>query len=240
MTSIQLETNIRFISETAVTIYVGQEISEENHEKVKALSTKLENDPFQGLIEVVPGFYSVTVHFDPLLVMRVKQQGETTSDYIRSFLTDSVKTIDLNKKIPVREIEIPVVYGGQYGPDLLEVAQFHQLTEEEVINLHSSKSYLVYMLGFAPGFPYLGGLSSKLTTPRRKKPRLRIKQGSVGIGGEQTGIYPIESPGGWQIIGQTPTSLFSPINHSPCLLQAGDRIRFKPITEEEFLLLKED
>jgi inhibitor of KinA len=139
-----------------------------------------------------------------------------------------------------RNIVIPVCYGGEFGPDLKEVAQYHGLTEEEVIHIHSHGEYKVYMIGFVPGFAYLGGLSPKIATPRRTTPRTMIPTGSVGIAGGQTGIYPLATPGGWQIIGRTPLSLFRPNHRQPSLLRAGDIVRFQPITEKEYRMWRND
>lgn len=130
--------------------------------------------------------------------------------------------------------EIPVCYGGELGPDLPEVAAAHGLSEEEVVEIHASADYLVYMLGFAPGFAYLGGLPKRIATPRRRTPRLSIPAGTVGIAGDQTGVYPIATPGGWQLIGRTPDPLFLPDAMPPALLRAGDIVRFRPISRAEF------
>lgn len=142
-------------------------------------------------------------------------------------------------KVEPTIVEIPVCYGGEYGPDLAHVAAHNGLTEQEVITLHSGGDYLVYTLGFAPGFPYLGGLSEQLATPRRDTPRVRIPAGSVGIAGVQTGIYPLETPGGWQLIGRTPISLFRPHRQPPTLLSSGNRLVFRPISEQEYIQLYE-
>ncbi|WP_411349908.1 5-oxoprolinase subunit PxpB [Paenibacillus sp. WLX2291] len=142
-------------------------------------------------------------------------------------------------KVEHTVVEIPVCYGGDYGPDLAHVAAHNGLTEQEVIALHSGGDYLVYTLGFAPGFPYLGGLSKQLATPRRDTPRVRIPAGSVGIAGMQTGIYPLETPGGWQLIGRTPLSLFRPHRQPPALLSSGNRLVFRPISEQQYVELYE-
>ena len=134
--------------------------------------------------------------------------------------------------------EIPVVYGGTYGPDLSAIAEHAGISEEEVIRIHSSKDYLIYMLGFLPGFTYLGGLDEKIHTPRLASPRVRIPAGSVGIGGSQTGIYPMDSPGGWQLMGMTPVKTYDPERETPILVESGDYIRFVPVTEEEYLEIK--
>lgn len=138
-----------------------------------------------------------------------------------------------------RIFEIPVCYGGEYGPDIANIAEHAGLTEEEVIRIHSSKDYLIYMLGFLPGFTYLGGLDERLHTPRLANPRIRISAGSVGIGGSQTGIYPLDSPGGWQLMGMTPVKTYDPDREVPILVEAGDYIRFVPVDEEEYLRIKD-
>ena len=137
-----------------------------------------------------------------------------------------------------RIFEIPVCYGGEYGPDLQNIADLAGLTPEEVIKIHSSEDYLIYMLGFLPGFSYLGGLDERIHTPRLANPRIRIPAGSVGIGGSQTGIYPLDSPGGWQLLGMTPVKTYDPGREVPILFEAGDYIRFVPVTEEEYLKIK--
>jgi inhibitor of KinA len=136
-------------------------------------------------------------------------------------------------------VEIPVLYGGEYGPDLEYVASFHKISAEEVIQIHTESECLVYMIGFAPGFPFMGGMDERIATPRRESPRTAIVPGSVGIAGKQTGIYSLETPGGWQIIGRTPLELFRPDLNPPTLLKAGDRIKFFPISPEEFNTFKE-
>lgn len=135
---------------------------------------------------------------------------------------------------PSRTVVIPVCYGGEFGPDLEEVARFHGMTEDEVIAIHAQGRYRVYMIGFAPGFAYLGGLSPEIATPRRATPRTHVPAGSVGIAGNQTGVYPLATPGGWQIIGRTPLALFRPHHEEPSLLRAGDIVQFCPITEEQY------
>ena len=142
-------------------------------------------------------------------------------------------------RLDSREYTIPVVYGGEYGPDLEYVAEYHGLTTERVIKLHSQKKYRVYMIGFIAGFPYLGELPEEIATPRLEKPRLKVSAGSVGIAERQTGIYPCETPGGWRIIGRTPIKLFNSFQQPPALLKAGDIVKFKSISEKEFRSLKE-
>jgi KipI family sensor histidine kinase inhibitor len=136
-------------------------------------------------------------------------------------------------------IEVPTVYGGEFGPDLAFVASHSRLSEAEVVQIHSGTDYLVYMMGFSPGFPYLGGMSPRIATPRLKTPRTAIPAGSVGIAQEQTGVYPVESPGGWQLIGRTPARLFDAGRQPPVLVEAGDSIRFVPIVPRQFTEIEE-
>jgi inhibitor of KinA len=147
--------------------------------------------------------------------------------------------LEETKESKQRFVEIPVCYGGEYGPDLEAVAEYHHLSTSEVVEIHSKEEYLVYMIGFAPGFPYLGGMSEEIATPRRHSPRLSIPEGSVGIAGMQTGVYPISTPGGWQLIGRTPLELFCPNENPPTLLQSGDIVKFVPISLEEYQANKE-
>ena len=133
-----------------------------------------------------------------------------------------------------RIVEVPTVYGGEYGPDLKYVAESHNLSEDEVVRFHNRREYTVYMIGFVAGFPYLGVVADEIATPRLKTPRLRVPAGSVGIAEKQTGIYPRESPGGWQIIGRTPVKLFDPKEHPPALIHPADIVKFKPISKKEF------
>jgi len=167
----------------------------------------------------------VLVCYDPLI---------TDYDLLSSRLEKLSKTVAPGKKSGGRLVEIPVCYGGESGPDLSFVAEHAGRKEREVIYIHSSRDYRIYMLGFLPGFPYLGGLDKRIHTPRLTAPRTKIPAGSVGIGGEQTGIYPMESPGGWQLIGRTPLKLFDVNGAEPPLYEAGDTIRFIPITSEEY------
>jgi inhibitor of KinA len=143
------------------------------------------------------------------------------------------KLEEFDDKEETHEVLVPTVYGGEYGPDLSSVARAHGFKEEDVVRIHSNHEYIVYMIGFIAGFPYLGRVPDSIATPRLERPRVRIPAGSVGIAGNQTGIYPCESPGGWQIIGRTPLTLFDPYARRPALFQPGDRVRFKPINADE-------
>jgi inhibitor of KinA len=221
------------LGDSGITVKLGQEINQTTHERVKALSRFLEQSPFPGMIEYVPGFTTVTIFYDPILFYD-PQNSKFPYERVVSILTPLLSQLPKGESRKSRVIKIPVCYGEELGRDLEDVATFHGLTPQEVIRLHTEPEYLVYMIGFAPGFPYLGGMNEQIATPRRDTPRLVIPAGSVGIGGKQTGVYPIESPGGWQLIGRTPLQLFQPCQDPPSLLRAGDRIRFYPISKEEY------
>jgi len=212
--------------DTALLVEFGDTISSATNRKVVALSEAVQNTNVRGVEELVPTYRSLLIRYDPLrvsyeqLVFRVKDLAET----LPSQVTGAVG----------REVVIPVVYGGQNGPDLAYVARFHKLSEEQVIRLHSEKEYRVYMIGFVAGFPYLGEVADEVATSRLETPRLKVPAGSVGIAENQTGIYPCEAPGGWQIIGRTPFRLFNPSCDPPALLKPGDLVKFKPISEKEY------
>ncbi|MBH5318988.1 5-oxoprolinase subunit PxpB [Paenibacillus sp. GSMTC-2017] len=228
------------LGDRCVLIRLGDEINEETHHIVIAVTKLIEGQRLLGISDIVPAYTSVAVHYDPLQIWRSRSFEETDHATIYAtmcarlnLLLRAFKDIDVSH-IGHRTIEIPVCYGGKYGPDLGVVAEHCGLNEDEVISIHSSGNYLVYMIGFAPAFPYLGGMSERIATPRRQTPRTVIPVGSVGIAGVQTGVYPIETPGGWQLIGRTPLRLFQPQLEIPSLLEAGDHIRFIPIAEEQY------
>ncbi|MBC8986722.1 5-oxoprolinase subunit PxpB [Pedobacter sp. N36a] len=218
------------LGDSAIVIQFDEVISPEIHQQVRAVATHLDEYAFDGFLEYTPAFTSVTVYYQPWVIDYL-----TIKSLLEEMLEDLMEAVEMPDSTI---IEIPVVYGGDRGPDLDFVARQHQLSTTEVIALHSAAEYVVYMIGFAPGFPYLGGMSEKITAPRKEKPRAVIPAGSVGIAGLQTGIYPIETPGGWQIIGQTPLQLFKVNRETPALLKAGDRLRFVAITETEFKKIK--
>ncbi|MED4171830.1 5-oxoprolinase subunit PxpB [Halalkalibacterium halodurans] len=226
------------LGESALLVQFGKEIGPHVQRKVDAFMTLLETEPFLGMLECVPSYTSVAVYYDILKIAPMIDHGTTAFQVVRKLVSEKLEQMNEGTVKERNVIEIPVCYGGSYGPDLEEVAQHNQLSLEEVVNIHASKEYLVYMIGFAPGFPYLGGMPKRIAAPRRKEPRTLIPAGSVGIAGEQTGVYSIDTPGGWQIIGKTPLSLFRPTAKHPSLLQAGDFVRFQPITEKEFIRLE--
>jgi len=217
--------------DNALIIEFGDVISLEINQKVLALASLLEKTRYEGIEEIVPTYRSLMVRYNPLkttyekLVFQIRDLERSTK----------LDTIELKS----REYTIPVVYGGEYGPDLEYVAKCHSLTPEQIVKLHSERKYRVYMIGFIAGFPYLGEVPDEIATPRLEKPRIKVPAGSVGMAENQTGIYPCEAPGGWRIIGRTPLKLFDPFQHPPTLLNAGDTVKFKPISEDEFKTLVE-
>lgn len=208
--------------DAAIVVEFGSVIDPEINRKVQVLNARVQS--LEGIVETVPTFRSLMIVYDPLKLSYGKLK-----QILKKIPVDSGETVDKG-----RVIEIPVCYGGIYGEDLEDVAKYAGLSTEEVIRLHSEREYPVYMMGFLPGFPYLGGMDPQLETPRLQTPRTAIPAGSVGIGGAQTGVYPLESPGGWRLIGRTPLRLYDPTRRDPVLLRSGDRIRFIPITEEAF------
>ncbi|KIL49462.1 5-oxoprolinase subunit PxpB [Jeotgalibacillus soli] len=228
------------LSDQTVAIEFPQKIDRAIHMKIRQIGLLLDDKQPKWLIEYVPAFASIAIHYD-VKMLNLQTPNDLPYDIVTTELTNILQELNEIEVEAPRTVKIPVFYGGSTGPDLEEVAKHNGKTPNEVIDIHTNGEYTVYMLGFAPGFPYMGGMSTDIATPRKNKPRLAIPAGSVGIAGEQTGIYPIETPGGWQIIGQTPLALFNPENEeAPTLLQAGDQIRFYAITEEEFHNWKEN
>ncbi|GGO04781.1 5-oxoprolinase subunit PxpB [Saccharibacillus kuerlensis] len=234
--------------ECAVRVFWDAEIRPDIHRQVRALHEELERRPFPGMLECVPSYAAVTVFYDPYTVWTARKQGDFGRDFsaedpvyrtIVSLLEKRAAALDILAVSEPAVVEIPICYGGEYGPDLEEVARHAGMTPEEVVKVHASGEYLVYMLGFAPGFPYLGGMAESIAAPRRETPRSAIPAGSVGIAGKQTGIYPLSTPGGWQLIGRTPLPLFRPTEDPPSLLRAGDIIVFRPISRDEFRRLEQ-
>ncbi|MFO7750785.1 MAG: 5-oxoprolinase subunit PxpB [Desulfobacteraceae bacterium] len=208
---------------------LGNAIDPDINNRVRAVAEKLSAETPSGVVEVIPTYCSIILQYDPAV---------TSPDSLMACLTAMEKTIVVDELPPRETVELPVCYDTSLGPDLEHVAEVNALSVDEVIQLHTAPLYPVYMIGFAPGFPYLGGLSEKLHTSRLASPRSRVPAGSVGIANNQTGIYPIDSPGGWQLIGRCPERLFDPERKNPILLQAGSLLRFTPISLEEFYRLK--
>ena len=212
-------------SDHSLLILFGNAIDPKIHEQVLRAFWLLKTEPIRGVRNLNPAYSSLLVKFDPL-----QTDHEELKQQLRACLT-RLGEVTLPAS---NEVEIPVCYGGEFGPDLEHVAKLHGMTPAQVVQLHSSADYTVYFLGFAPGFAYLGGLPEALATPRMEVPRTRVPQGSVGIGGSQTGVYPFSTPGGWRLIGRTPLLLFRPQRAPMNLLQIGDHVRFRPISAEEF------
>ena len=203
--------------DTSVCVEFGNEISEKINSEIRAFNILLNEEKIKGIIETVPTYRSIMVHYDPGVIPYRTLIGRLKA------LTGKMD-----------KVEIPVLYGGEMGPELAFVAQNAGISEEEVVKIHTSTEYLSYMLGFTPGFTYLGGMSDKIATPRLKQPRVKIPAGSVGIAGKQTGIYPIDSPGGWQLIGRTPVKLYDAHRDNPILLDAGLHVKFIPVDESDY------
>lgn len=220
---------IRQYTENALTIYMGDDMDEQVNRQLVSLKQKLESQKIRGIEEIVISYTSLIIYFD-LFAANVEEIGKAVGNI------DTVSLLD--GKFEYRTVEIPVCYGGKFGPDI-ESFKAGGLSAEDVVDMHSGREYLVYMLGFMPGFPYLGGLDEKLHKARLDTPRMRIPAGTVGIGGKQTGMYPFESPGGWNLLGRTPVPLFDPGRTEPILYQAGDRIIYRPIDETEYDEIKE-
>lgn len=225
------------LGDTALIIEIGEKIDEATHHRVQAATRLLDAAKLPGVWEAVPAYTTVTLFYDPM-----KTAAAADGDPV---LWLSAKATDALAKLPRsvsgkggRVVEIPVCYGGEFGPDLEEVAQRTGLAPEEVVRRHAAVDFLVYVIGFAPGFPYMGGLPEELAMPRRATPRTKVPPGSVGIINDQTCIYPLATPGGWNLIGRTPTKMFRPRQDPPAFLQAGDRVRFRGITPEEFRTLE--
>jgi len=196
------------------------------------VTARIDAEPPLGFVDRVPAFASLVVHYEPLLI-HAADSGSPHDAFVAA-LQHLLADVRDDALPPPRTVEVPVCYGGELGPDLEDVARQHGIDANEVIDIHASGDYLVYMVGFMPGFAYLGGLSSRIATPRRQTPRTTVPAGSVGIGGEQTGVYPLVSPGGWNLIGRTPLRIFDIGRIEPALLVTGDRVRFVPISFSEF------
>ena len=218
-------------SDCSLCVEFGSAISEAINGQVRSFALAAEAACIPGVVELVPTYRSVTVQYRPEIVGYAQLYERLTR------ILEGLKTAE---PPPNREVRVPVLYGGEFGPDLSNVAKLHGLSEAEVVELHTAPNYLIYMLGFLPGFCYLGGLDERLATPRLATPRVSIPAGSVGIAGAQTGVYPLPSPGGWQLIGRTPLKLYDPHRAQPILLDAGMRLKFCPIDRAEYDRLRRE
>ena len=225
--------DVRYLvsGDCAVCVEFGNKISPDINTKIRAFKIAVEKSGIEGIVETVPTYRSLLVHYKPE-VIGFKELTEKFEE-----LMGSISNIQIP---PPTVIEIPVLYGGEMGPDIENVASHNGKTEAEVIQIHTSEEYLIYMLGFIAGFPYLGGMSKEIATPRLKSPRVKIDGGSVGIAGEQTGVYPVDSPGGWQLIGRTPLKLYDADREKPVLLEAGQYIKFRSIDAAEYAKIEKE
>ena len=215
--------------DSALLIEFEQKIAPEINAQITAFVHLLKEQHIEGVTDLIPAFASLLINYDPR-VIGYKDLKARIEELLKIEVSEEASE--------ARVFEIPVCYGGEYGPDIANIAENAGISEQEVIDIHCSKDYLIYMLGFLPGFVYLGGLDERIHTPRLANPRISIPAGSVGIAASQTGIYPLNSPGGWQLLGMTPVKTYDPERETPILVEAGDYIRFVPVTEEEFLNIK--
>lgn len=215
----------RLAGDCGLLVEFGTGIDPSVNARVRSMAAAMETRQPDGVTEIIPTYRSLSLTYDPLLTTPEKICREIEA------LQSDLGTIPLPKP---RVVEIPVCYDKDFGPDMDNVQENSGLTRDEVVLIHSIPVYLIYMVGFTPGFPFLGGLDRRLYTPRLKTPRLSVPRGSVGIANNQTGMYPVTSPGGWQIIGRTPINLFKPYEENPFLYRAGDKIKFIPIPRDKF------
>ena len=218
------------VGDCAISIDFGQVIDPKINRHIRQTIERIQELKLDGITELVPTYCALLIQYDAMLY-----SYSDICNLMEPLLAPSA-TDDANERVTV--IEIPTVYGGEFGPDLGFVASHNNLSEDEVVSIHSGTDYLVYMLGFIPGFTYLGGMDPRIATPRLSSPRTLIPAGSVGIAGEQTGTYPSDSPGGWQIIGRTPVTMYDMSKEQAALLSAGDYVRYVPIDEAEYNRIK--
>lgn len=207
----------------------GQEINPDINRKITAVVKLIRHQHILGLMDIIPSYCAILINYNPHIIKYIDLRRR-----IEKILRMDINSVSREKRI----FDIPVLYGGIYGPDIENIASSAGISVEEVIKIHSSSDYLIYMLGFLPGFCYLGGLDERIHTPRLPNPRLKITAGSVGIGGASTGIYPMDSPGGWQLMGRTPVKTYDPDRKNAILFEAGDYIHFVPVTEERYKEIK--
>lgn len=214
------------LGDSALTVEFGNAISPELNQKAIALANRIENNPFPGLVETVPAYTTTTIFYDLLVVRQSFSEFPTAYEAVRRLVSGLVEDIDVSNSEDARTVEIPVIFDRESEFDLSYVAAEHGLSIDQVIDIFTSTTYRVYMLGFLPGFSYMGEVDERIATPRKENPRMRVPKGSVGIAGKQTGIYSLESPGGWQIIGRTEVEMFTPEEENPTYLRPGDKVKF--------------
>jgi inhibitor of KinA len=229
--------NIFPLGDSALTIDFGNLINEDINKKVISLFKAVQKTPLEGMIEAIPAYSSLSIIYDPVFIRKNFSKNSTAFDWIKGKVEFFLETHTELKEETSQLIKIPVCYDEEFGTDMANIAKTKQLSREEIIRLHTTKKYRVYMVGFLPGFPYLGEIDEKLVIPRKSQPQM-VTQGSVAIAGKQTGIYSLSSPGGWNIIGRTPLQLFDASKEEPALVKAGDIVEFYSISKEEFLKIR--
>jgi len=227
-TSLYKKPFFRIAGDRGLLVEYGDEIDPVINNKVRSMAIIMEKESLKGVLEIIPTYRSLLIIYDPGTTNPIKLEKEILA------FEEHLSQI----KIPPPDtVEIPVCYGGEFGPDIQFVAEHNSITKDDVVRIHSTAEYRIYMIGFTPGFPFLGGLPKELHTPRLETPRSFVPERSVGIANNQTGIYPLASPGGWQLIGKTPLKLFSPEHANPFIYKVGDRIKFTPISAEDYMRL---
>lgn len=221
----------------AVTIELGATIDAAINEKVLAIFRQLKEGKLNGVLDIIPSYLTVTIVYDVVFLKKI-YPDISIYEMMCCQLQKAVDSYRISVETELRVINIPACYDPLLAPDIVSLAALHQLSVEEVIQLHTAATYRVYMIGFLPGFAYMGTVDEKIATPRKEKPRTKVPAGSIGIAGSQTGIYPFDSPGGWQLIGQTPLPMFIVSSEEPCYLQPGDSVRFYAIPLHEFKKLQ--
>lgn len=227
------------LGDGALILEVGRQIDEPTRLGVQAVMTALEKANIPGVIELVPAYTTVTLFYDPLLALEAGAPATDVTGWLAAQVRSRTDGLDATATATTRCVELPACYEAGFGPDLAEVARRTGLAPEEVVRRHTSAEFVVHMLGFSPGFAYMGGLPAELALPRRDTPRPAVPAGSVGIVNNQTCVYPHATPGGWNLIARTPLRMFDPVKDPPVRLRAGDRVRFKSISADEFAKMED-
>ena len=224
------------LGDAAITVDFGNRIDETINREVIARFNQLQQQPLPGMIEAVPAYSSLTVYYDVMVIKKKSSLYQNAYEWMRQQLEERLQQPVQQDQITGRLLKIPVCYDEEFAWDIQRLATTKNIAVDEVIQIHTAKQYKVFMLGFLPGFPYMGELDEKIAMPRKSQP-VNIIEGSVGIAGKQTGIYPLSSPGGWQIIGRTPLKLFDVAEEEPTLLRAGDTVQFYSISKNDFQMI---
>ena len=222
------------LGDSACTVVFGNRMEVAISENVLSLFRSLQARRVTFITDVVPAYASLTVFYDPVEVLHVVEGNQTSFEFVRNYLTNYITGLEMADRPESRQHKIPVCYCPRFAPDLEAMEAALKMPSSQIIQLHAAKTYRVYMIGFQPGFAYMGEVDEKIVFPRKEKPARRVAAGSVGIAGKQTGIYPFDSPGGWSIIGRTPVKIFNKAVTTPVLLEPGDLVTFYSITENEF------